>query len=102
MTKAEFQRKYPQGLNNIIYQFYKALHTIMTTSEIDHVIAYAPRKEKKWLKDFKKAYSHVRDWGDLSIWVLLPMIASPALLSNVISVMVSENKEIYHGENEAK
>ncbi len=102
MTRDEFRKKYPNGLNVIITSFEKSLYYIMTTDEIDKVIKYCGSwRERRWLKKFKENYREiVTDWNGLPFWAFLPNCESPALLRNIISIMVSANKNCYYGNEE--
>lgn len=102
MTKKEFQKKYPDGLNIQIVAFKKAIHMIMTTREIDKLIAQTKGSERRWLKAFKKAYSEVvTDW-DFPFEPYLNGIKSPTLLRDAIAIMCELFKEsVYKGENES-
>lgn len=100
MTKEEFNKKYPDGLNTELVTISKALHMIMTTKEIDRCINQAEGAEKKWLKDFKKNYKKLATDWDVPIWSVLMNIQSSLLFCDILGVMVSMEKSVYHGELE--
>lgn len=99
MTKKQFNEKYPDGLNVVIVAFKKSLHEIMTSDEIDKLIKMAKRRERTWLKAFKKAYLEVNaDW-DFPFEAYLMGIKSPMLLKDAIACM-TDKFDVYRGENE--
>lgn len=101
MTREEFKRRYLQGLNMSIVMFEKALYTIMTTEEIDNLIKHSTRRERKFLKKFKKAYvENCKEWDCISIWHFLNINKSKLLLDDIICVMSMNDKRIYKGEDE--
>jgi len=102
VTKAEFNEKYPDGLNTELVTISKALHMIMTTKEIDRCINQAEGGEKKWLKDFKRTYRKLATDWDVPIWPTLMNIRSSILFCDILGVMVQMEKSIYHGELEAE
>lgn len=103
MTKEEFSNRYPDGLNNTIVLYQKALHSILMSDEIDRVIKYTKGKEKRQLKRLKTLYREVANegsWDKWSIWVSIGYIKSPSLFADIITCMTLDNKDVYHGENE--
>lgn len=99
MDKAEFDRMFPDGINNTIWLFKKALHDIMTTDEIDKVIKAARGSEKRHLKAFKKSYLASGSTAEtVAIWPALMAINSATLLRDIITVMVGNDKNVYRGE----
>ncbi len=100
MTKKQFEKKYPKGLNNTIVNFEKSLYKIMISDEIDKIINCTKGKEKRWLKQFRIEYRDlIKDWSDLPIWESLMVIKSPRLLSDIISYMVTSDDSVYQGED---
>ena len=99
MDKAEFDRMFPDGLNNTIWLFKKALHDIMTTDEIDKVISSAKGSEKRHIKALKESYLASNLTAEtVAIWPVLMAINSADLLKNIIAVMVEKDKNVYRGE----
>lgn len=99
MDKEKFNEKYPDGLNNTIWLFKNALHSIMTTSEIDKVIKSAKGSEKRHIKALKESYLASKLTAETAdIWPVLMAINSADLLKNVIAVMVLNDKNVYRGE----
>ena len=99
MTKAEFNEKYPNGASVIVIAFKKSLHEVMTSVEIDRLINSTKGSERRWLRNFKKAYAEaVSDW-DFPFEPFLMGIKSPTLLKDVIALMI-DKFGVYRGENE--
>lgn len=100
MKKEEFDKKYPHGLNAMIYEFQKSLYEIMTTEEIDKIIKQAKGKERRLLKEFRKEYmDQCDDCLSFSIWELLHAMNSTELLKDVICNMVTNCEEVFHGKD---
>ena len=101
MTKTEFKEKFKEGVNINMVIFLKTLRTVMTSDEIDKIIAYTPRlRERIWLKRFKKFYLANYTDSDAPFWLTLREIKSVELLKDVIGLMTLANKNVYHGESE--
>ena len=97
MDKEQFSKTYPNGLNNTIWLFHKALQDIVSTDEIDKVIKQAKGLERRRIKAFKKAYL-ASSCEILPIWPVLSALDSATLLKDIIVFMVKNDTNIYRGE----
>lgn len=96
MTKREFNNKFPDGLNKVIYLFEMTLWEIMTGEEIDRVIAHTKGREKRHLKAFKTSYrKNVKRWDSAPIWLSLVAIDSLELFKDIITIMVMKDGKIF-------
>lgn len=96
MTKREFNNKFPDGLNKVIYLFEMTLWDIMNGEEIDRVIARTKGREKRHLKAFKASYrKNVKSWDSAPIWLSLVAIDSLELMKDIITIMVMKDGKIF-------
>lgn len=88
MELIEFKEMYPNGLRQTIRLFEQALYKIMSTNEIDKVIACADPGDREKLEQLKESFDKDSKWYQLHYIPAIMTIESPELFRDIITHMV--------------
>lgn len=98
MTAQEFNERYPYGLKKFICEFQKNAYDIITSDEIDKMIANTKGEDKAMLKHLKAYWKGTKHWSDMH-WILIMDKAPKILLSDIFTYMASKDTEVLRGED---
>lgn len=90
MKREEFRKKYPEGMNELVYVFKKCLGSVINGGEIDKLINYAESASER--KALIKIRDNMKgsDFVELPILPLLNEMKSADLFRDVFCLMVDK------------
>ncbi len=93
--------KYPEGMNEILLAFYEAAYEILSTNEIDKIIASSKEEEVEnltALRDYFKA--NVKNVSEVPHWLILVDVLrdSPSLYPDILVYMISKHGKVCIGQ----